>query len=93
MQELLRRIGFVFASIVTLLSVIMAVKCILPRAQTYRESSSQREQLQSEVDELKQQITQTRRDIGRLKTSPYYLEQLARTNHCVADNEFIFIFE
>ncbi len=93
MQDFMRRIGFVFASIVTLLSVIMAVKCILPRAQTYRESRAQVAALQSEYDQLKQQVAQTRLDINRLKTSPHYLERLARTNHCVADNEFIFIFE
>ncbi len=93
MQELMRRIGLVFASVVTLLSVVMAAKCIFPRAQMYHESCEQRDQLQAEVDQLKQEITQTKRDIGRLKTSPYYLEQLARTNHCVADNEFIFIFK
>ncbi len=93
MQELMRRIGIFFVVVIALLSVGMAAKCIYPRVQTYRASHRQRAHLQHEVDALRQQITSTKRDIDRLKTSPYFVEQLARTNHRVADNEIVFIFE
>ncbi len=93
MQELMRRIGTLFTIVIALLSVGMAVKCIYPRVQTHRASAQQRAQLQEEVDALRQQIASTKRDIDRLKTSPYFVEQLARTNHRVADNEIVFIFE
>ncbi len=93
MQEFMRRIGMFFVAVIALLSVGMAIKCIVPRIATNREGQLRRAQLQQEVDQLRQQITMTKRDIDRIKTSPYFVEQLARANHRVADNEIIFIFE
>jgi cell division protein FtsB len=73
--------------------MVIAVKHTVPSFHAWRENVSQQETLQAEVDSIRDQITQTKRNIDRFKTSPYFVERLARMNHRVADNEIVFIFQ
>ncbi len=93
MQELLRRVTFLFLAIGTLVSVSVAVKCGLPRMEAWQENRAEQARLEAEVDTVRRQITATKRNIDRFRTSPYFVERLARTNHRVAENEVLFILE
>ena len=82
MQDLLRRIIVSFLVACTLLSVAAAVRYLVPRWRLWQENRLAQEQLQAQVEDIRQQIT-----------SPYFVERLARANHRVAENEIIFIFD
>lgn len=92
-NDLLRKImiGFLISGVI--LSGIVAWHFSLPKHQAWRENIAQRDTLQAEVDQIREQITQTKRNIDRFKTSPYFVERLARMNHRVADNEIVYIFQ
>lgn len=93
MQDLLRRIIVSFLVACTLLSVAAAVRYLVPRWHLWQENRLAQEQLQAQVEDIRQQITATKRNIDRFRTSPYFVERLARANHRVAENEIIFIFD
>lgn len=93
MQDLLRRITLAFLFIGTLLSAAVAVKCMVPRYRAWNENRQDQERLQAQVEDIRRQITATKRNIDRFRTSPYFVERLARDNHRVAENEIIFIFD
>lgn len=93
MNELLRKMMIVFLSIGCAVSISVMVKYSIPKHQAWRENMAQRDALQAEVDQIREQITQTKRNIDRFKSSPYFVERLARVNHRVADNEIVFIFQ
>ena len=92
-NDFLRKTMLVFLAMGTIVSVSIMVKCAFPKYRSWRENLAQRDALQAEVDDVRAQITQTKRNIDRFKTSPYFVERLARTNHRVADNEIVFIFQ
>lgn len=93
MNDFLRKMMFGFLTMGVLVSVSIAVKCSIPKYRAWRINVAQRAQLQAEVEEIRDEITQTKRNIDRFKTSPYFVERLARMNHRVADNEIVFIFQ
>lgn len=93
MQDLLRHIFWASCIVITLFSVGMAAKRLAPRWRARHESRQALEQLQAQVEDIRQQITATKRNIDRFRTSPYFVERLARDNHRVAENEIIFIFD
>lgn len=93
MQDLLRRMAFAFMAIVAGVSLLVAVRCLLPTYHQWQDTRAQRTALRAESDELKRQIEETKRSIDRLERSPYYVEQLARANRRVADGEVLVIFE
>lgn len=93
MQDLLRRILWSAFVVLTLFSVGMAVRCLVPRWQARNESRQALERLQAQVEDVRLQITATKRNIDRFRTSPYFVERLARDNHRVAENEIIFVFD
>lgn len=84
---------FSFLALGALVSVVIAVKHTLPKQRAWKANEAYRVQLQEEVEQLRADITQTKRNIDRFKTSPYFIERLARENHRVADNEVVFIFK
>ena len=65
----------------------------MPRWRLWQENRLAQEQVQAQVEDIRQQITATKRNIDRFRTSPYFVERLARANHRVAENEIIFIFD
>ena len=93
MNDFLRKMMFGFLTMGVLVSVSIAVKCSIPKYRAWRINVAQRDQLQAEVEEIRDEITQTKRNIDRFKTSPYFVERLARMNHRVADTEIVFIFQ
>lgn len=93
MNDILRKMIFGFFLMGAGISIIIAVKCTLPKQREWAENKAYCAQLQDEVDEIRADITQTKRNIDRFKTSPYFIERLARKNHRVADNEVVFIFQ
>ena len=74
-------------------SILIALKYAMPNYRSWRENVVRRDALQGEVNTIRDQITQTTRNLDRFKTSPYFVERLARMNHRVADNEIVFIFQ
>jgi cell division protein FtsB len=92
-NDFLRKMMFGFLTMGVLVSVSIAVKCSIPKYRAWRINVAQCDQLQAEVEEIRDEITQTKRNIDRFKTSPYFVERLARMNHRVADNEIVFIFQ
>ncbi len=93
MQDLLRRMTFAFMAIVAGVSLLVAVRCLLPTYRQWQSARVQRAALRAESDALQRQIAETKRSIDRLERSPYYVEQLARANRRVADGEVLVIFE
>ena len=93
MGDFFRRLVFSLLGIATLVSVVLAAQCILPAYREWVERRAVRSDLTRRVDEGAARIAAINRDIDRFKTSPYFVEQLARANHRVADNEIVFIFE
>ena len=93
MSELLRKMMVAFLFIGVVVSASIAGKYTMPKLQAWRDNTAQRDALQVEVDQIREQITQTKRNIDRFKSSPYFVERLARMNHRVADNEIVFIFQ
>ncbi len=93
MQDTLRQLLRAFLIVGLLLGAGVAVSKAVPRWKAYQVCDAERARLQGEVDALRQQITDTKRKIDRFNRSPFYVEYLARTNHRVADNEIVLIFE
>ncbi|HIV09202.1 MAG TPA: hypothetical protein IAC79_03720 [Candidatus Spyradenecus faecavium] len=93
MQDLLRRMAFAFMTIATGVSLLAAVRCLVPAYRQWQAARSQRDGLREQVDDLQRQIMETKRSIDRLERSPYYVEQLARANRRVADGEVLLVFE
>lgn len=93
MQDLLRRMMMVFLTIGALVSVSVAMKSIVPSYVAWQENSARRDMLTKELEQVRQQIADTKRDIERFGRSPYFVEQLARAKHRVADNEVLLLFE
>lgn len=77
----------------TLVSVVVAVPRIAPCHAERDANMEKRESLQADVERLKQEIAGTKRKIDRFNSSRYFVEQLARANSRVAENEIVFIFE
>ena len=92
-SELLRKMMVTVLVIGVVVSFSIAWKYAMPKHQAWRDNAAQRDALQAEVDQIREQITQTKRNIDRFKSSPYFVERLARMNHRVADNEIVFIFQ
>ena len=93
MRDLLRKIACFALGLIAIVTTIVLIKVSIPKYQAWRANVAQRDALQAEVDAIRDQITQTKRNIDRFKTSPYFVERLARMNHRVADNEIVFIFQ
>ncbi|MEG1479526.1 MAG: hypothetical protein RSD41_00755 [Kiritimatiellia bacterium] len=93
MQELIKRIGYGFLIVVALVSATTAIAYLVPQWRTWSVNCVQRELLQTEVDNIQQNIASVKRNIVRFNGSPYFVEQLARSNHRVNDKEIVFIFE
>ncbi len=93
MRDLLRKIASFAIVLILLVTTVVVIKISIPKYRTWRANVAQRDALQAEVDSIREQITQTKRNIDRFKTSPYFVERLARMNHRVADNEIVFIFQ
>lgn len=93
MQDALRKMLIAFVFIGMLVSVSMGARALLPRYQVWQANRDRKAQLQEEVAQAREDITEVRRKMNRFRTSPYFAEQLARANHKVADNEVVYIFE
>ena len=93
MQDTLRQLLGAFLVVGLLLGAGVAISKAVPRWRAYQVCCAERERLQGEVDGIRQQITDTKRNIDRFNRSPYYVEYLARANHRVAENEIVLIFE
>lgn len=93
MQDLLRKMLLIFISIGTLVSVALGAKALYPRYTAWQANRAERDILQVQVAEAREEITNVKRKMNRFQTSPYFVEQLARANHRVADNEIVYIFE
>lgn len=93
MNDFLRKMVKVFLLMGACVSILIALKYAMPNYRSWRENVVRRDALQGEVNTIRDQITQTKRNIDRFKTSPYFVERLARMNHRVADNEIVFIFQ
>lgn len=93
MQELIRKTVIVLFAIATVVSFATAIPRIIPCTAEREANILKRENLQAEVEQLKQEIAGTKRKIDRFNSSRYFVEQLARANARVAENEIVFIFE
>jgi len=93
MHDLVQRMTFAFVFVGMLVSIALGIRAVRPKWQDWQEHCAEQEALQSSVDDIRQQITQTKGDINRFRTSPYFVERLARKNHRVADNEIVLIFD
>lgn len=93
MQDFLKRILFGFIFIGMLVSIAAAVKCTLPRYQAWCESRQLRQTLQGEVAGKQREIAEIKRKIERFRSSRWFVEQLARENHRVAENEIVVLFD
>lgn len=93
MQEIIRKTAVAFLVIMTLVSVVVAVPRISPGLTERSANMEKRAALQADVERLKSEIAGTKRKIDRFNSSRYFVEQLARANARVAENEIVFIFE
>ncbi len=93
MQDLLRRMMVAFLVIGALVSVSVAVKHAVPSYAILQERRARCAELREELAQVRQQTADTKRDIERFGRSPYFVEQLARARHRVADNEVLLLFE
>lgn len=93
MQDFIHRTVIAFSIIAMLVSTAVAVPRIIPHHAERKANIQKREALQADVDRLKQEIAGTKRKIDRFNSSRYFVEQLARANARVAENEIVFIFE
>lgn len=93
MQEFIRKTVFVLFVIATFVSFAVAIPRIVPSTAEREANIQKRETLQADVERLKQEIAGTKRKIDRFNSSRYFVEQLARANARVAENEIVFIFE
>lgn len=93
MQEIIRKTAVAFLVIMTLVSFTVAVPRVVPAHAEHAVNTEKRDALQHEVERLKQEIAGTKRKIDRFNSSRYFVEQLARANSRVAENEIVFIFE
>ena len=92
-NDVMRYLMFSVLGLAVLVSLSIAVKYSIPKQREWQENQARRDALQMEVEQVRAEITQTKRNIDRFKTSPYFIERLARSNHRVADNEIVFIFQ
>lgn len=92
MADIWRKIGLIVLGMAVVINFAIVAKCAFPKYQEWQNNIAQQATLQTEVDNIRSQITQTKRNIDRFKTSPYFIERLARQSHRVADNEVVFIF-
>ena len=93
MQDFLKRMLVSFIFLGMLVSISVAVRCSVPQYRKWRECTALRRELQADVDGAKAQISETKRKIDRFHSSRWFVEQLARENHRVAENEIVFVFE
>ncbi len=93
MQDFVKKAGICMLAVAAMVSVVVGAFHVAPAYRRWQHFSADHAELQARVDTLRQAITETRRDIDRFNRSPYFVEQLARANHRVADNEIVLIFE
>lgn len=93
MQEIIRKTVLLFLTSLPLVSIVVAVPRITPVRAEHRSNTEKRDLLQADIERLKQEIAGTKRKIDRFNSSRYFVEQLARANSRVAENEIVFIFE
>lgn len=56
-------------------------------------TSEKKAQLQKDVDQLREEDASVANNTTRAKTSPHYVERLARERHQVAEGEVLYIFD
>lgn len=93
MQKLLKTTLYVFIGTFVFVNTVLAVRCLVPKCRVKEESLALRAELQEQVAARKQDISVLKRKIDRFYSSRWFVEQLARANHRVAENEIVFIFD
>ncbi len=84
---------YVFIGIALFVNAVLATRCLFPKWRVKEESLALRAELQEQVATRKQDISVLKRKIDRFYSSRWFVEQLARANHRVAENEIVFIFD
>ncbi len=93
MHDFLKKIGFALFAFLMLLSCAVAVFYTLPQLRIKQSNTERRDALQAELLEIQEEIAHYKRNLVRFNTSPYFVEQLARSNHRISDKEIVFVFE